>query len=370
MANSDPFSLSSMLNALPNLRLPAARETMKEEIPVFPPPPRGVRFSIPPPGFAPPKETNLPIAKQPLNHPCFCGFRSAFTPQEMRLQWMFHFMTNSEEDDVAPFRDMNSMQRMASLLTSDSDYFMAIARNKNGSKRLQKLLGKSDDADSFFADAILHRFLHMTTDKHASHVAIKGMRVFDKDKKEAMYHRTLHFALDLARDLNGCVALNEIITDLDHPYYRNQILDLVVDSALSLSNDVYGNFVIQHVLKLNDLRCTRNIAVNLRGHCVDLSFKKYGSYIVERILEVEESMVVVMSELLECEGDRLMRLARSGFGNFVVAKALRVLQENTFRAFMFWRLVDKLMPFLHLLRRSRGSNIAAILESYCKPASN
>ncbi|KAG2304266.1 hypothetical protein Bca52824_032917 [Brassica carinata] len=87
-------------------------------------------------------------------------------------------------------------------------------------------------------------------------------------------------------------------------------------------NPTNAYFVVQHVLKLNDLLCTFNVAVNIDDHCVELSSKKYGSYIVEKLLETEESMAVVVAELLECKGDRLMRLARSEYGKFVVAKAL------------------------------------------------
>ena len=106
------------------------------------------------------------------------------------------------------------------------------------------------------------------------------------------------------------------------PLYQIQ----VGRNALCLSNDPSGNFVLQHVLKLHDLRCRLNVAVRLRGHSVDLSFKKYGSYLVEKLLEAE-SMAVVVLEFLECDGDRLVRLARNEFGNFVVFKAMRVTQE-------------------------------------------
>ncbi|KAH0937367.1 hypothetical protein HID58_004828 [Brassica napus] len=79
-----------------------------------------------------------------------------------------------------------------------------------------------------------------------------------------------------------------------------------------------------------------------------------------KLLEAEESMAVVVLEFLECDGDRLMRLARNEFGNFVVFKAIRVTQEMS-RVDPFWGLVHKLMPFLHLLRRSHGINIVNIL---------
>ncbi|KAJ4875134.1 Pumilio-like protein 18 [Raphanus sativus] len=256
---------------------------------------------------------------------------------------------------------------MAYLLTSDPDYFLEIARNKNGSHRLQRLLGKSDDADNLFFAAILRRFLHVMTDRYASYVALRGMQVFDDKKKELMYDAyILPHALQLACDRHGYIALKEVITDLDHPFYRNQLLDIVALNALSLSYDAYGNYVVQHVLTLNDLRCTLNIAVSLVGHCVELSFDKFGSYIVEKLLETEESMVlVVVEELLKCGGDRLLRLARNEFGSFVVVKALRVTQKMN-RVDLFRGLVQKLMPFRHLLRMPRGSNtIAAIIESVC-----
>ncbi|KFK27489.1 hypothetical protein AALP_AA8G389800 [Arabis alpina] len=341
---------------------------MRLETPVIPPPPRGISATIPPPGFTQPPREETNITKP------YSLFRGPFvTPQDLepRLQWIFNFMTNNTKQDLAQFKetisklDRRELKRMAFSMTSDSDYFMCIASNEQGSKRMQKLLGISDDMDTLFCTAIVRLFLTIMTDKHASYVAVHAMRVFDDVKKESMYELILHYVLHLACDKRGCVAFNEIITDLNHPYYINKILDVVAHNAVSLSNDAYGNFVIQHVLKLNDLYCTRHIAVRLCGHFVDLSFRKHGSYIVERLLEKEESKVLVVGELLECEGDRLMTLASSDYGNFVVAKTLEVTKEEKIRDYLFWGLVHKLTPFLPLLRRSRGSKIATILDSVC-----
>ncbi|KAG2299796.1 hypothetical protein Bca52824_036268 [Brassica carinata] len=337
--------MSTMLKALQDLR------AATEKYPAVPPPPYGVTLA-PPPGYAPPFQ------------PCPCG-----PCDETPLQWIFNLMTRSEEEDAAyPFKefisklDRTGLQGLAFLLTSDPDCFLDIARNKNGSNRIQKLIGKSDDVDEFLCAAILYRFLHFVTDKHASYVATRGLRVFAGEKKEFMCEELIRNALLIARDRHGCIAINEMLTDLDHPHYRNQLLDVVAHNAQWLSNDGSGNFVVQHVLKLNHPRSTRNVALSLRGHCIDLSFKKYGSYIVERLLEADESVAVVVMELVESDGDRLMRLARSEFGNFVVRKALKVTQKRMTRVDLFRGLVQKLMPFLPFLRKSRGSSIAEFLE--------
>ncbi|KAL9306921.1 putative pumilio 20 [Arabidopsis thaliana] len=300
------------------LRFAAAREPISEEYPaVALPHPRCISVAFPPPRFTP--------SPSPLTN---YSFLAALTPQELEMRLQIAM-------DMISKLDQRKLQTMASLLTSDPDYFLMIARNMNGSKRIQKLLGKTDDVDALFAAAILRRFLHIITDKYASYVVRRGMTVFDKKKKEAMYEHILHYASHIARDKH----------------------------ALVLSNDAYGNFVIQRVLKLNDLRSKNNIVVSLRGHFVDLSFQKYGSYVVDVLLETKESMVVVVEELMECEGDMLMRLARNEYGNFLVCKALRVTQKEMVRTDLFWGLVHKLKPFHNLLRWSRGKNIASILNS-------
>ncbi|CAF1698832.1 BnaC03g13710D [Brassica napus] len=209
MSNNSPFSMSTMSNALQHIR---------------------VSSSIPPPGFA----------------------SRASDVSDTRLKRLFNLMTSCEgvgqfKDLISTF-DQSQLQMMASLLTSDSDYFMEVVSNKYGSRRVQKLLG------------------------YASYVATRAVVVFDQVKKHVMYKHVLHYALDIARYQHGCVALNEVIIDADGPLYRNRLLDVVARNAL----------------KLYDLRSTHNMAVSLRGHCVDLSFKKYGSYIVEKPLEAEE----------------------------------------------------------------------------------
>ncbi|KAJ4903849.1 Pumilio-like protein 18 [Raphanus sativus] len=277
------------------------------------------------------------------------------TSEECESQFR-DIISNSKADDP------EALPKLVSLLTSDSDHFMKIVRNEHGSKRVQKLLGISDDVDALLYAAILRRFLDIMTDKYASHVAIRAMLVFDTMEKFIMYNHVLYHGLDMARTQYGCIALNEVITDVGDPCYRKLLLDFVACNAVCLSNDPSGNFVVQHVLTLNDSVCTYNVAVGLFGHCVDLSFKKYGSYVVEKLLEAEESRDVVVVELLECEEDKLVRLARNEIGNFVVLKALKVTRGDRFD--LFGDLVHKLKPIRDLLVRSHGSKIANFLEAY------
>ncbi|KAG2299770.1 hypothetical protein Bca52824_036242 [Brassica carinata] len=337
--------------------------SIKQENTTVPPPPRRET----PTASHPPRETDLADdkAQSLLN-----SLRSTtLTPQETEtcMQSLTNSMTSSEDDEVALLREVFSklngreFRRMAFLLTSNSDrYFLHIARNKTGSIRLQKLLGKSDHADVFFVGSLLRHFFHVMTDKVASHVATRGMRVFSHDKKRAMRDQILNHAVPLARTRHGSLMLRVIITDDDFEYCRHYLLGKVASNALLLSYDAYGNFVVQQALKHRDLHSTRNIGVRLRGHYVDLSFTESGRHIVEKLLERdEETEASVVAELLECEGDELVRLATSVYGHYVVEKALKVKRVDLSRG-----LVNKLKPSLPLLRSSHhATTIAEILES-------
>ncbi|CAF2334903.1 BnaA10g12580D [Brassica napus] len=362
-SDDDSFSTYvDRLRAFHTRRFAAARESIEQENRTVPPPPPLET----PTASTPPRATNLDDER---NQSLLNSLRSAaLTHEETEtcLQSLTDVMTSSEDDDDALFQEVISnldgseLQRMASLLTSNNDhYFLEIARNKNGSIRLHKLLGQSDDADTFFVASLLRHFLHVMTDRHAAYLATQGMRVFSHEKKMAMRDQILQHAVHLARDQYGCNALNAIISGVVFDYCRNDLHDVVAFNAPLLSSDAYGNHVVRHVLKQNNLRRTYDIAVRLRGHYVELSFTRYGSRVVEKLLEREETRPLVVAELLECGRDKLGRLATSVYGNFVVETSLKVTPEDLFRA-----LVNKLKPFLPQLRRSTyGTNIAKILES-------
>ncbi|XP_013627604.1 PREDICTED: putative pumilio homolog 19 [Brassica oleracea var. oleracea] len=347
-----------------DLRSTAAGSSIEQESPVvLPPPPREIpTANIPPARSTAPNTVNLTEENQSLVNSL--RYYTALTHQEREtfMQSLFNLMTSNEEDGAAQFGEVVSrsdLPRMALLLTSDLDRFLEMARTKNGSKRIQELLGLTDDLDTYFFNAITRRFFRFMTDYEASRVGTQGMHVFSQEKKKTMYEHVLRHAIPLACDPSGFAVLKEIIDSLGNPFYRGRLLDIVAQNALYLSYNAHGNYVVQHVLRLNDLRCTHNVAVSLRGRCFGLSFTKFGSFVVQKLLDTEEEAVMVVRELVWCDEESLVRLARSDYGNYVAVKALRVMEERN-RIDLFWDLANKLRPYVHLLR---GRRIGAILSS-------
>ncbi|KAH0896334.1 hypothetical protein HID58_045902, partial [Brassica napus] len=116
----------------------AARASVQQESPVVPPPPR----------FIPPRRV---VSLTEENRFLINSFRSATsTPQETDtcMRSSRNLMTRRCGGDLRVGSSRSSEDGLVSDV--NSGFFLNIARNKNGSHRLRKLLGISDDMDTFF----------------------------------------------------------------------------------------------------------------------------------------------------------------------------------------------------------------------------
>ncbi|KAK2966350.1 hypothetical protein RJ640_002651 [Escallonia rubra] len=103
----------------------------------------------------------------------------------------------------------------------------------------------------------------------------------------------------------------------------NQVASLNQDKLLSLAIDTQGNYVVQHVLKLQNQELTDKICNKLRGHYTDLSSKKDGSHVVKKWMTSSiKGMKYAVEEFLE-NGRSLGQLARDQYGNYVIQRALK-----------------------------------------------
>ncbi|CAN8255084.1 unnamed protein product [Cochlearia groenlandica] len=296
-------------------------------------------------------------------------------PSPMTKPSLFCLMTTDESEAefnaIVTRRNPTEIQTIASFMSSDPNYFTAIiGSNQNGLERTPLLFGISQEADGLFCDAISSRLVNIMTNRKTSYVAVRAMtrilnqdktHILNQDKKIALYAHTIDNFFGITCTSHGCDSLSIVIAGAYDLEFKNRLLDMVAYNALYLSNDRYGSFVVQNVLCLDDLRTTYNIAVSLQERCVEMSFRKSGSYIVESLLmaKQEEITYMVAGELSRCEIKTFIRLATNESGNYVVNMALEV----TVGTVMFRDLVRKLMPFRHLfLSSSRRHSIAYFLD--------
>ncbi|KVI00279.1 Armadillo-like helical [Cynara cardunculus var. scolymus] len=90
---------------------------------------------------------------------------------------------------------------------------------------------------------------------------------------------------------------------------RRRLVREITSNALILSQDPYGNYVVQYVFELQVPWATAAILDQLEGNCGDLAMQKYSSNVVEKCLKYarEERRICIINEL--------MNNPRTGRGN-------------------------------------------------------
>ncbi|KAK6916366.1 LOW QUALITY PROTEIN: Pumilio RNA-binding repeat [Dillenia turbinata] len=105
------------------------------------------------------------------------------------------------------------------------------------------------------------------------------------------------------------------------------LLNQIAVNALFLSEDPYGNYVVQHVIDGKKPHACAILIQNLQGYFVSLSMNKYGSNVVEKCLN-ELSKDQSKGIIIEIMTSRdFLTVLQDPFGNFVAQTALLRSQD-------------------------------------------
>ncbi|KAK3035537.1 hypothetical protein RJ639_034742 [Escallonia herrerae] len=83
----------------------------------------------------------------------------------------------------------------------------------------------------------------------------------------------------------GCRVIQRILEHCSDESQSHCIVDEILESAYSLAQDQYGNYVTQHVLERGKAHERSQIISKLTGKVVEMSQHKYASNVVEKCLE-------------------------------------------------------------------------------------
>ncbi|KAK2995800.1 hypothetical protein RJ640_026567 [Escallonia rubra] len=175
-----------------------------------------------------------------------------------------------------------------------------------------------------------------------------------------LYDQAITECWKLATDKIGCLSLKDCIDCVTEPQ-RKDLLQKIKDNAVFLSKDRFGNYVVQHVLKLENRKLTDQICDKLRGHYTDLSFKKGGSRIVQKCISSSNiGMTTVVDEFLD-NGKTLRQLACDRCGKYVIQTALKATKIKDIE--LYERLVTTLLQNSGLEHHKNGKKIVELIKS-------
>ncbi|CAJ0644204.1 4205_t:CDS:10 [Entrophospora sp. SA101] len=164
-----------------------------------------------------------------------------------------------------------------------------------------------------FIQSLNPEVVTLIQDLNGNHVIQKCLRLFTPEENQAISS----YCLEVATHKNGCCVFQRCI-DHGTEQQKLQLLKTIIHHALFLSQDKYGNYVVQYAINFNIQQFTNALARKILGHVYPLSIQQCSSNVVEACIKLADNDIkeLLISELINCRC--IDRLLQDSFGNYLI----------------------------------------------------
>ncbi|KAM0878251.1 hypothetical protein ACQ4PT_034995 [Festuca glaucescens] len=226
------------------------------------------------------------------------------------------------------------------------DNAIALTTDVFGNYVIQKFFEFATESQlTQLADKLNGHILNLSFQMYGCRVVQKVIEVVDMDRKIDIVHELKNSVLKCINDQNGnhviqkciervpedhCnVVFQRVLEHCHDPATQSAVMNEIVQHALGLTEDKYGNYVVQHVLQHGKPEERSSIIQKLSGQVVILSQQKYASNVVEKCLAfgTADERDGLIREIVSC-GQTFQALMKDQFGNYVVQKVLQTCDDK------------------------------------------
>ena len=128
---------------------------------------------------------------------------------------------------------------------------------------------------------------------------------------------------DICKDHMGSKIFQKVYEEESTPQQKQQIIDKILPEVYNLSKDVFGNYVIQHLLEIVSPDNRKKMILELYNKIKELTLHMYGCRVIQKAIDVgdiddiREHLNELIDELIKCVQDQN--------GNHVIQKLIEKL---------------------------------------------
>eukprot|EP00760_Papus_ankaliazontas_P007394 PhM_4_TR13339/c4_g1_i2/m.17543 len=241
---------------------------------------------------------------------------------------------------------------------------VSVALSMHGTRTVQRLIDHLHTPLQMacFREALGPSLTAVIKDLNGTHVVLKALGVLNPPDVDFIYKTLTARCVEIASSRQGCCVLQRGL-DVAVGDHRTALVRELINSALQLVQDQFGNYVIQHLLSTRNMdndkeHLVTRVLRQLLHNIVSLSCNKFSSNVVELCMRhsTDDVRALLIDELTDAQC--VPQLVQDGFANYVLQTALTVSSPDQFA-----QLADALRPHMHLVRNSPyGKKIEAKLS--------
>ncbi|EOA39101.1 hypothetical protein CARUB_v10011845mg [Capsella rubella] len=227
---------------------------------------------------------------------------------------------------------------IVSVLASRPRELIRICLNTSGTRVVQKMIAtvKTRQQIALVKSGLRPGFLDLVKDLNGNHVIQSCLEFLGPNDNKFVFEAASKYCAEIAIHRHGCCVLQCCLINSVGPQ-RERLVAEISRNALHLSQDQFGNYVVQCLIE-QEVSAVK-LLVQFRLHYAELATQKFGSHVIEKCLsKYPESRAEIVRELLSVPNFEY--LLQDPYANYVIQTALSVT-KGAVRA----RLVEKVDKF-------------------------
>jgi len=161
----------------------------------------------------------------------------------------------------------------------------------------------------------------LITDLNGNHVIQRFLHACTPAFNQFIFDAICLNIIEVATNRHGCCVLQRCV-DSASEFQREALVSCIVDNAVTLVQDAYGNYAVQYVLDLNIPAVNARLGRIFTQQIVALSEQKFSSNVIEKCLQ--QNQPDVQEEMIKeiAKPRNLSEMIIGQYANYVVQRAL------------------------------------------------
>lgn len=233
---------------------------------------------------------------------------------------------------------------------------VAISLNVHGTRVVQKLLECMENTDEFelIEKAFEVFVITLAKDVYGMHVVLRCLHRIPAPSADSqgpdntfIFREITRNIVSVATHKHGCCVVQWCI-DYANVEQRKALVNVIVENALELAQDAFGNYVLQQIMDTaqtpSQEDILRHLIHRLKGSMSKLAVQKFSSIVVEKCVEMapKELRKDIYDEIINEQ--KISRLLQDPYANYVIQKILTITRQEEFH-----EIVAKIQPHLNNL---------------------
>jgi len=233
--------------------------------------------------------------------------------------------------------------------------------NLHGTRSVQKVVevcANDCAASDCIAKALAPAAARLCIDSNGNHVVQRVLQKLSHQDSVFVFDAVATSVGDVARHRHGCCVIQRCL-DSPSSIARSNLVAKIVENALDLMQDAYGNYVVQYVLDVCSEEEASAVCDSVVGKVCLLAVQKFSSNVMEKCLEKSNDQIQELYLQEISSPENIKSLMGDPFGNYVIQRGIAVATHS-----QAVRLVEAMRPHLAGMRNTAGGR--RIVSKICR----